>query len=406
MTGSGVASVIPIFLSIILTRLYSPENYGSFAIFLSTASLLSMLVTIQYCSAILLPAGDTTASHVALLSLLITLVVAVSVAIVLLILAVCDVAIIRHGWLLPISLIFSGCNAILMPWSNRLKRYRVSSRSKITSVVAAGAVQLLLGSVYPSSFGLIVGYLCGQIAMAAVYLWSNKSLIGLIHANIPSVGQLKGLSLQYKNFLLLATPSAIVEAAISNLPIYAFALLYTGNDIGYLGLTLRILLGPVNILSMSVSQVFGQKAVEDGRKTGTCRPLFQKTLLGLCLMGLPVFAVISMFGPDLFSFAFGGEWATSGQFARPMAIMFFFKFISAPLLFVFYLANRQKQFFLFNITALLVSCLGMLYTSGMQGGASMLISVYAITSSISFLILLFFAYHHSGNRLSSIQTEA
>lgn len=362
-----------------------------------------MLVTIQYCSAILLPAGDTTASQVALLSLLITLVVAVTVAIALLIFAAFDVTIIRHGWLLPISLIFSGCNAVLMPWSNRLKRYRVSSRSKITSVLAAGTVQLLLGSVYPSSFGLIVGYLCGQIAMAVVYLWSNKTLIDLIFANIPSVAELKGLGRQYQNFLLLATPSAIVEAAINNLPIYAFAILYTENDIGYLGLTLRILLGPVNILSMSVSQVFGQKAVEDGRKSGTCRLLFQKTLLGLCLMGLPVFAVISVFGPDLFSFAFGREWVTSGEFARPMAIMFFFKFISAPLLFVFYLANRQKQFFIFNILALLFSCSGIVYTTSIQGGASMLIVLYAITSSISFLILLLFAYHHSGNRLSSIQ---
>jgi O-antigen/teichoic acid export membrane protein len=404
MAGSGVATIIPIVLSLVLTRLYSPENYGSFSIFLSTAGLLSMLVTIQYCSAILFPGKDCAASQVALLSLLVTLVVAVTIAVSFVILAVWDMPIMRHGWLLPISLIVSGCNATLRAWSSRLKRYRVSSLSKIVSVLAAGAVQIIIGSIYPSSFGLIVGYVCGQIAMAGVFLWGNQILIKLIYENIPSAQQLRTLGQRYRSFLLFATPSAIVESAIANLPIYAFALFYTESDIGFLGLALRILLGPVNVLSQSVGQVFQQKAVEDVRESGGCRLLFRNTLTGLSLIGLPGFAVLFAFGPDLFSFAFGEGWAMSGEFARPLAVLFCVKFVTGPLLFVFYITNRQKQFLIFNIGTFLFSCLGILFTASIDGGALTLIVVYSITSSVGLLVLLLLAYHYSGDPLPSAKS--
>lgn len=45
MTGTSLAQAIPIAISPILTHLYSPEEFGRFAIYMAVAMIASVLVT-------------------------------------------------------------------------------------------------------------------------------------------------------------------------------------------------------------------------------------------------------------------------------------------------------------------------------------------------------------------------
>ena len=58
MTGTGLAQAIPIAISPILTRIYTPEEFGVFALYMAIASILTVLVTGRYEMAILLPKKD------------------------------------------------------------------------------------------------------------------------------------------------------------------------------------------------------------------------------------------------------------------------------------------------------------------------------------------------------------
>ena len=55
MTGTGLAQAIPIAISPILTRLYSPEDFGTFGLYMAIVTIASVLVTGRYELAILLP---------------------------------------------------------------------------------------------------------------------------------------------------------------------------------------------------------------------------------------------------------------------------------------------------------------------------------------------------------------
>jgi O-antigen/teichoic acid export membrane protein len=48
MTGTTIAQAIPIAISPILTRIYTPEDFGMFALYMSTASLFSVIATGRY----------------------------------------------------------------------------------------------------------------------------------------------------------------------------------------------------------------------------------------------------------------------------------------------------------------------------------------------------------------------
>ena len=55
MTGTTIAQAIPIAISPILTRMYSPEEFGVLALFVALASIFGSMSTGRYALAILLP---------------------------------------------------------------------------------------------------------------------------------------------------------------------------------------------------------------------------------------------------------------------------------------------------------------------------------------------------------------
>ena len=74
MTGTTVAQSIPILISPILTRLYSPEDFGLFALFLGIVSILGSIANGRYEIAIMLPKKDEDAINISVLSFLISFV--------------------------------------------------------------------------------------------------------------------------------------------------------------------------------------------------------------------------------------------------------------------------------------------------------------------------------------------
>ena len=69
-TGTGFSQVIPILVAPILTRLYTPEEFGLLALFTSTGLFMGNIATMQYDSAIMLPKRDKDAINIMALSML------------------------------------------------------------------------------------------------------------------------------------------------------------------------------------------------------------------------------------------------------------------------------------------------------------------------------------------------
>jgi O-antigen/teichoic acid export membrane protein len=75
MTGTTIAQAIPIAISPILTRLYSPDDFGIFALYMSITSITGVVSTGRYELAVMLPKKDEDAMNIAVLSVFIALVV-------------------------------------------------------------------------------------------------------------------------------------------------------------------------------------------------------------------------------------------------------------------------------------------------------------------------------------------
>ena len=64
MTGTTIAQAIPIAISPILTRIYTPEDFGIFAIFLAITLIIGSIANGHYEQAIMIPKKDEDAINI------------------------------------------------------------------------------------------------------------------------------------------------------------------------------------------------------------------------------------------------------------------------------------------------------------------------------------------------------
>ena len=72
-SGTIIAQAIPVAISPILTRLYTPDDFGILALLMSIVAVFSSVVTAKYDLALLLPKKDDEALKVLMLIIIIVL---------------------------------------------------------------------------------------------------------------------------------------------------------------------------------------------------------------------------------------------------------------------------------------------------------------------------------------------
>ena len=74
VSGTAIAQIIPIAISPVLTRIYTPEEFGIYAIFTSIVIIFSVISNGRYELAIVLPEKDEDAINIFALGLIINVV--------------------------------------------------------------------------------------------------------------------------------------------------------------------------------------------------------------------------------------------------------------------------------------------------------------------------------------------
>lgn len=335
MTGTTIAQAIPIAISPILTRLYSPEDYGVFALLIAITAFLSAMATARYELAIMLPEDDAEADAILTLSV----VIAFGFGVLLLIIA----ALFRNPladflghpeiapwfWLVPLSVFVSGVYTALTYWLNRHKDYRRISTNRVLQSGLGGALQLAGGALRSGAAGLILGQFMAQAATAAqlAWRWRRRSK----GAAASPLG--KGLARQahrYRNHPLHLLPAHLVGAAAQQVPIFAISALFGPAATGLFALGNRMVLMPTQIIASALGDVYRQQATVAYRERGEFLGLYLKTLGVAAVLALPPTIVLLLFAPDIFSLIFGEDWRVAGEYARILVISSFFQFVFTP----------------------------------------------------------------------------
>ena len=359
MTGTTVAQVIPIAAAPILTRIYTPEDFGLYALFIAIASIFGSVATGRYELAVMLPKRDECAINIFALGFLITIVI--SLVLLLLVVLFNDYFIVLLNndeigfWLyfIPISVFFTGLFNILNYFNIRNKNYKDIANSTIARSVALVIIQLCVGFMKQGASGLISGQMLSQM-LANLRLFKNIAKDKFLISKVSKTKMIT-LAKKYKDFPKFSMWGILANTLSMHLINILISSFFSIATLGVYTLVQRFLGVPSLLIGKSIGQVFFQQATKEKNETGTAINAFDGTVKKLIIISLPLFGMLFFIAEDLFVFAFGVEWRMAGTYAEIVMPLFFIRFIVSAVSAIDTVMERQNIFLLFNVILLVAS---------------------------------------------------
>lgn len=397
--GAAAGQVIIVLTSPLLTRLYSPEDFGLLAVYAALLSILSVIASLRYQLAIPLPERDEEASHLVALSLII--VVAISLLTTLLILffskPIVELfrtpALASYLWLLPVGLLLTGTYQVFNYWAIRVKAFMPIARTKISQSLATIIVQV--GGYFLGPLALILGQIGGQAAgsstLGALILQTRWIELKAIRwHNILTAAS------RYARFPIYSTWVGLFNTASSQLPPILFATLFNPVAAGIYMIANRVLAMPMTLVGSAMANVFLSSAV-DARRNGTLIHLVKDIHEKLVHIAMPPALILLLAGPDLFDFIFGANWRQAGEFAQWMAPWIYLAFISTPLSTLFDVLEKQNHELIFQGILLTIRACTLIIGSYI-GSLTLAVSLFSGGSALCYIAILAWIIRASGNR--------
>lgn len=391
-SGTVLAQLIPFVISPILTRLYSPQDFGAFSIFLSLSLVVASISTGKYELAIMLPKYQNKAFYLFVLSLMFSLVVNIFFLVLIFVFGekITDLikfsANVGYLYLCPMLSFFTAIYLSSQYYLNRQQAYKKITKNKIIQSSLVAAFQIVLSQII-SNMGLILGYFVGVVC-ATMLLIRNNFLVEKKKLNKLNRKKIFTTAIIYKRFPLFFSLSYGINTFVTNIiPI----ILTTSFGIEYAGFYLlvqRFLGMPSSMIVSSISGVFFQKA----SRQKDCRKLYLALSLGLFMLGIPFTYLIYQFSPELFIYFFGKNWDMAGQISSIMAFVYWLS-ISTNCVAHFSIIHQKV---LYNICWQLVLLLGVIiawYFSYEDKDVLLFFKLFVIVQCCLYLIGYFYEYY-------------
>lgn len=400
MTGTAIAQAIPFLISPILSRLYTPEEFGVLAIFMSIATVIGMVSTGRYELAIMLPEKKRDAQNLMILSLCISLFISLVTLLLVIIfrnpiLTFFDSPELGPWlYLIPVMVLSMGIYQTFNYWSTRNKTFRVNAASRISQSVVASSSQLALGVARTGSAGLIAGVIAGQMTSAFVLAWRTLRHPGELK-RAASLDCVKQNAKRYSNFLKINTPHAFVDSLKNEGMVYLIIYFFTKTILGSYAFAYRILKAPVGLISSSFYQVFFEKASRAVDEGTPIQPMVLKIYRNLFLLGLPAFGLVFIYTPQIFSFVFGEKWLMAGEVAQILIPWLFLNFLATPVSCLTVVMNKQREAMLVTIIDIALKVTAVII-GGISGDYKLSFILLSVSSSLVSIFALFWYYHIAG----------
>ena len=359
MSGTLMAQVILLGFIPILTRLYTPAEFGNYSLFFILSTIIGSVSSLRYEQAIMLPKSDRDAQVLLFISALLTIFISIFLSIILMIFY--DFFLDYFNslsyliWLLPFSVLVTGLLQIFNSYSTRKKFYKKMAGVKVIESITTVGTQGISRYFFAID-GLIVGKFLSNIY--TLYLLGNYHLKKqTLQLKYFTKRRIKSNLKRHENFPKYFAMATFLNSFSQNIPVLLFTMLFSSAIAGFYALTHRILQAPIQLVANSIRSVFYQKASQMYANKEDIRPLYLSTTKGLIKLFIVPFIIILFFGQEIFSLLFGEEWTTSGMIAQITIIWFFFIFINPPVTVMYNIFNQQKAQLIFQIIGLITRTL-------------------------------------------------
>lgn len=398
VSGATIAQIIPIAITPILTRIYTPEDFGLLALYLGIANIVANIATGRYELAILLPKKISESKSVVLLSIIITFSIGFLFFIITILFSKKLALLFGNEqlstWLyfIPVSIILNGLHQSYYYWLNRNIKYKQMAFSKI---LQTGTNSLFAIVFQMFSMGLLFAQILGRLVSTLYLLFFSWRKIPVKF--LTTKKRLKSVALKYKEFPLYDIPTALISSSNQNIPNILFNSFFSNLTGGFYYLAIKIIGLPISLISSAFLDVFKQQASEEYSKRGNAKETYVKTFKTLFLLSIIPFSIFFYYAEDIFMILFGKEWVISGKFAKILIPMVFLRFLASPLSFMFYIAKKQI-YNLIGQTIILVLLLSSFIVGNYYNSEYITLYMISVGFSLFYIFYIIISYRLAINK--------
>ena len=384
--GTAGAQLLSVLAAPILTRLYSPDDFGMLAVFTALLTFFTVISAGRYELTIPLPDSEQDAADLTVLGFSLVLCTTIISAFIFIIWPQKIATIINtpqlanYLWIIPLGVFFLGSYQVFNKWAVRQKQFTVIAKTRVYQSVGTLAIQL--GGHSLGSLALMGGHAIGQGIGASGLAYSALKRPELKKS---SWRNLKKQAYRYKDFPIFSTWTALFNTASLQFAPIMFIAMFGATVTGLYALTLRMLTLPSSLIGNAVGSVFLSEAPK-AKRDGNLAELVTKLHSRLAMAGALPLVVLLLFGPDLFALVFGEEWRKAGVYSQWMAPWIYLQFQWSPLSMLTMVLELQRQALVSQILTFIIRFGSIVVVWKLGLSADIGIFTFAVVSAVVYLL--------------------
>ena len=301
LTGGAIfAQVITFVVSPIITRIYSPVDYGILTVYNAVLGIVSMMGALSYEEAIPIADDDEKAVNIFSLCIMILLTITIIVSILLfffgenLLELLNAKEILKYKYFIPIGLFSIGLYIIVSGWAFRKKNFKALAKTKYSQSIVGNVTKIGLGLLSFGPIGLILGRIFAESAGIFDLLRSmvkdDKNILKKIN-----IKTMTYVAKRYIKFPLFSAPTILLISLSTQVPIILMSTIYGSKVVGLYGIAITVTYLPATLVGKSIESVFyGESASLRHENPERIKELSDKLMLKLILLaGIPMLILIA-----------------------------------------------------------------------------------------------------------------
>jgi O-antigen/teichoic acid export membrane protein len=385
--------------------------FGVLGVFLAFTGIISSIGSLTYENAIVLPEKDEDAKAIVLLSLIISGMLSILIAIIFIffenqivsLLQIEDIA--PFVLLIPLFVFFAVCANIAEQWLTRKEQFRKKAKIMVITTFMINATKIGAGLYSPTALFLVYIGTFGRVLHATLlswgqFCWSKKGFKNIKKTSWFSISRIHKMAKNYYDFPLYRASQSFVGNISAKLPTLLLAGFFGPAAVGFYALGTRAIKAPSNIIAKSFGNVFYPKIAKDFNRGEDIKKILLKATTALALVGLIPFAIIIIWGPGLFGYVFGDDWFIAGVYARWMSIMAYFSFMGGACWKVIPVIKMQRFALIFAVVTTILSAATLYITATLYNDDVITIASFCVLNAILIIFKIFWVLRNAKSNIS------
>lgn len=339
VTGAAAGQLIVALSSPVLSRWFSPDDFGLLGAMLGVATTLGTSGALRLELATQLPKSDKESTDIGRLALRTGLATTVVAGLGLAILRALNLGFdsLSFLWLIPLTAFAITTFNTVVLLSVRRGNFRDVARARTWLGAATVAPQLFAGATGAGIIGLLVGPLAGWAVAGLVLLRSTG-----FDPFAPTESSAMSLLRRYRRFPTYSVASALFNRGALELPPLLLLMLFDQRAAGLFFLCNRVLIVPANVIADGIYQSFLHQSGEASRNDDDVHDQVKRLVRFISTAVVVPIGLAMVVVPPLFPIVFGDAWADAGPMAIRLLPMIAMLLIAVPIASQLWLAGRQE----------------------------------------------------------------